>query len=175
MKTNLIFKRSVTDTTGTRVETKIIPVTIPNIEAGSGWVLSGHTDTVEIVGAAKKSTKKETIEEEPRLIDYGESFISDVPGTAKLVRRNGRIIIAYRRGKKTYNQTTKNSVCISDAVKNTFFNEVKRVQGLPSPKEWGFADGTPEFTYWNNFIDDTYANQLKNYNDKVRVLLSKTC
>ena len=47
MKTNLIFKRQVTLNGVTKTVTRIVPVEIPQIESGEGWLLSGHTDCIE--------------------------------------------------------------------------------------------------------------------------------
>ena len=128
MKTNLIFKRQVTIDGIVKTATRIVPVEIPFISSGDGWVLSGHTDSVEVVDMSQVNISSINIEEHSEQIadikkelEVSDKFESDVKGTAKLVRSKGVIKIVARKGKSTYNQTTPNSVCIDDVTKNNFF------------------------------------------------------
>lgn len=160
MKTNLIFKRSVQDTNGYRVETKIIPVDIPQITAGEGWSLSGHTDTIEIV---PETTPVATPPEvAPRAeIQPGQKYISTVKGNARLVRVKDTIKIAYRRGKATLNQNAPNSVCIGDTDKTAFFNTVRAFNG---GSVYRIDTSCKDYEYWNKFIDTQYERGRVAYN-----------
>ena len=157
MKTNLIFKRSIVEDGITKVQTKILPVDISGIESGEGWILSGHAD--EIIynqPEVKKPVKKV------------EKIRSDVTGTAKLVRSRGVIKIAARRGKYTYDQSTPTSICISDYVKNEFFNNCRAAFGSCTSKFWFTEDDTKFYDYWSKFIDDEFARQKIAYENKKR-------
>lgn len=165
MQTNLIFKRSTTVDGEYRVETKIIPVNIPQIEAGEGWTLSGHTDTVEVVtldAPKKQSKKKET--KENTFANPGDKYISNVAGSAKLVRVNDTIKIAYRVGKSTLNQNTPNSVCIADSDKQSFFRCIKAYNG---GAEYIIKPDCKDYDYWNKFIDQEYERARKVYNSSL--------
>lgn len=173
MKTNLIFKRQETIEGVTRVVTKVIPVEVPFINSGEGWVLSGHTDIVEImtldefetapITAHVSSMSNDSIEEGTNAVIDVEKFISDVAGTAKLVRSKGVIKIVARRGKSTYNQTTPNSVCINDFTKNEFFKNCREIHGQGSAIfQFKATDGGP-YDYWNNIIDKEYVRQKNKY------------
>lgn len=170
MKTNLIFKRQEVVDGTTKVITKIIPVEVPFINSGEGWILSGHTDTVEIMSDASAtvtsatttsvSTKNKpaTEKKKSRGSDDPSKFISPVSGTAKLVRVKGVIKIVARRGKSTYNQTTPNSVCIDDSTKNNFFANCRVAHGNTGCFEFSPADGS-YYDYWNKAIDTEYTRQ----------------
>lgn len=185
MKTNLIFKRQ--RNVGNKVETvtRIVSVDIPNIVAGEGWILSGHTDYVEVTPEVSLSTlsdftvKDETIETAQQSIlttfavdaaikdvafdpDKIVKFESNVQGTAKLVRSKGVIKIVARRGKTTFNQNTPNSVCINDFTKNEFFKNCREFHGCKQIYEFTLDDGRP-YDYWNNVIDKEYIRQKNDY------------
>lgn len=173
MKTHLIFKRQETIEGVTRVATKIIPVEVPFINSGEGWVLSGHTDVVEIMNldeggtapitAHVTSVNNKSIEEGTNVPVDAEKFVSDVEGTAKLVRSKGVIKIVARRGKSTYNQTTPNSVCINDFTKNEFFKNCREIHGQGSGIfQFKITDGRP-YEYWNDVIDKEYQRQKRRY------------
>lgn len=169
MKTNLIFKRQETIEGVTKVVTKVIPVEVPFINSGEGWVLSGHTDIVEImtldefetspITAHVSSVSNEPIDKGANVTVDVEKFISDVSGTAKLVRSKGVIKIVARRGKSTYNQTSPNSVCINDFTKNEFFKNCREIHGQASGIfQFKPSDGRP-YDYWNDIIDKEYQRQ----------------
>lgn len=170
MKTNLIFKRQVTSNGITQVVTKVVPVDIPFINSGEGWTLSGHTDVIEImtldevetapITAHVSSVSNEPIEEGTNAAINVDKFISNVSGTAKLVRSKGVIKIVARRGKSTYNQTTPNSVCINDFTKNEFFKNCREIHGNNGCFEFIPADGRP-YDYWNDIIDKEYVRQKR--------------
>lgn len=178
MKTYLLFKRQETTEGVTKVVTKVVPVDIPQIASGEGWILSGHTDIIDILPDSSpeiasttgtqlsideipedvraKFEKLENTVKEPDLT----KFISDVQGTAKLVRSKGAIKIVARRGKSTYNQTTPNSVCIDDYTKNNFFKDCRAIHGNNGCYEFTDKDGRP-YDYWNDIIDKEYMRQKK--------------
>lgn len=166
MKTNLIFKKQITIDGALKTLTRIVPVEVPFIESGEGWMLSGHCDELEVVEHTCMSTIKNNITPvvenkpiEPVVSTLPEKFISDVSGTAKLVRSKGVIKIVARRGKSTYNQTTPNSICIHDTDKQEFFNQCRRFHGATSGLyEFTINDGKP-YEAWNEFIDKEYKRQ----------------
>lgn len=168
MKTNLIFKRQVTSNGITQVVTKVVPVDIPFINSGEGWTLSGHTDVIEIMNLSKAEEQPQDTVPFPQESQLDNSakrtesdkFISNVSGTAKLVRSKGVIKIVARRGKSTYNQTTPNSVCINDFTKNEFFKNCREIHGNNGCFEFSPADGRP-YDYWNDIIDKEYTRQKR--------------
>lgn len=172
MKTNLIFKKQSTYEGVLKVVTRIVPVDIPQINSGEGWTLSGHTDIVEVISSEETDVEPNNVqkssEEDNKNVSKNSSkvdedftkFISDVPGTAKLVRHKGCIRIVARRGKSTYNQTTPNSVCISDLMKNEFFKMCREVHGNVGCFEFRTSDGKP-YDIWNARIDSEYIRQKK--------------
>ena len=166
MKTNLIFKRQETNNGIVRTVTKIVPVEIPYINSGEGWILSGHADLVEIVTDPTQSYNDNNEKSEPSKtcsVSSMKKFESDVSGTAKLVRSKGVIKIVARRGKSTYNQTTSNSVCINDFTKNEFFKSCRDVHGSASGIfQFSVSDGKP-YDYWNTVIDNEYERQKNKF------------
>lgn len=193
MKTNLIFRRQVITDGVTKTVTRIIPVDIPMIDSGDGWVLAGHADTIEtcedvyvhrlappaeipVVCGEQLSIQDNccVTPQVERDIDSSNKpnitnvtkFESDVPGTAKLVRSRGTIKIVARRGKSTYNQTTPNSVCINDFTKNEFFKNCRELYGCSGVYE--IAPGR-HYDYWNDLIDKEYQRQKKIYEAKARI------
>ena len=168
MITYLIFKRQETFEGATKVVTKVVPVEISQINSGEGWVLSGHTDIIDVVALPEPlmpcSSSVDT--KQLRVNDSNEAdadkiikFVSNVSGTAKLVRSKGVIRIVARRGKTTYNQTTPNSVCINDFTKNEFFKNCREYHGPGSGIfEFTLKHGNP-YDYWNTVIDKEYQRQ----------------
>lgn len=185
MNTYLGFKRVVTDkVTGLQTsETKFVPVDIPQLKAEDGWKLIGSSDTVEVIpmlsgiqingcpiSAEQLPEEQLTIvgmepdvEKPKKELPNGSSFDSPVSGTAKLIRANNDVFIAYRRGKKGLNETSPNSVCISETTKAQFFADCRRAFGR-SCDQYRFSSGCKEFDYWNKFMDEEYARQLKEFN-----------
>ena len=169
MKTNLIFKRQITIDGISRVITRIVPVEVPFISSGEGWVLSGHTDSVEVVDMSQVNVAPMSIEDYSKQeadikkeVKVSDKFESDVKGTAKLVRSKGVIKIVARKGKSTFNQTTPNSVCIDDLTKNNFFKDCRIYNGEESGVySFKVTDGRP-YDYWNKVIDTEYNRQKTN-------------
>lgn len=172
MKTNLIFKRQVTLNGVIKTVTRIVPVEVPQIESGEGWLLSGHTDCIETtdevyihrLAPPEVSTTKPTNTD---VVDNATDkevlkFNSNVSGTAKLVRSRGVIKIVARKGKSVYNQTTPNSVCIDDFTKNNFFKECRAFHGNIGCFQFTMKDGK-HYDYWNNIIDKEYTRQKNEY------------
>lgn len=164
MKTNLIFKKQITVEGSSKVVTRIVPVEVPFIDSGEGWILSGHCDELEVV----EHTCIRTIEDPSSIVEefpvknnvmtLPEKFISDVSGTAKLVRSKGVIKIVARRGKSLYNQTTPNSICIHDVDKQEFFNQCRHYHGNIGIYQFKMSDKKP-YDEWNKFIDEEYKRQ----------------
>lgn len=179
MRTYLGFKRVVTDQkTGLQTsETKFVPVNIPELNAEDNWKLIGSSDTVEVlpilegvnisgepvVGEQLSIAGVGVAPSEKHDLPTGSSFESPVSGTAKLIRANNDVFIAYRRGKKGLNETSPNSVCISETTKAQFFADCRRAFGR-SCDQYRFSSGCKEFDYWNKFMDEEYARQLKEFN-----------
>lgn len=172
MKTHLIFKRTENIEGVSQVVTKIIPVEVPYINRGEGWILSGHADVVDIVKTSDSLQEtfdvsslnnysiplsEQTIETLNIEKDDIVKFESSVKGTAKLVRSKGVIKIVARRGKTTYNQTTPNSVCINDFTKNEFFKSCREYFGPTACFEFKIQD--KPYDYWNDVIDKEYQRQ----------------
>lgn len=170
MKTNLIFKRQVIIDGITKTMTRIIPVEVPFIDSGEGWVLSGHTDSVEVVDMTQVNSAPVSIEDCSKQevdikkeVEVSDKFESDVKGTAKLVRSKGVIKIVARKGKSTFNQTTPNSVCIDDFTKNNFFKDCRIYNGETSGVySFKSSDGRP-YDYWNTIIDREYYRQKQRH------------
>ena len=171
MKTNLIFKKTQTVEGEPVVVTRIVPVEITGIDRGEGWILSGHTDCIEVLDNTVKVFPMSNAVEQQTILPSVESiepsknvssakFESDVKGTAKLVRSRGVIKIVARRGKTTFNQTTPNSVCINDFTKNEFFKNCREFHGNTGCFEFKVSDGRP-YDYWNVVIDKEYERQKK--------------
>ena len=111
-------------------------------------------------------------EDEPKPVDVRkemeklEEYPSSVPGTACLIRKNGEIKIAYRKGKKA-NMNTPNRICINDADKQSFFNAVRADNGGRGEiRDWklvhreGIFD---KYDTWNAFMDEEYILRKNEY------------
>lgn len=104
-------------------------------------------------------------------IEKLEEYPSSVPGTACLIRKNGEIKIAYRKGKKA-NINTPNRICINDADKQSFFNAVRADHGGRGEiRDWklvhreGIFD---KYDTWNSFMDEEYILRRNEYIRKLR-------
>ena len=162
MKTNLIFKRQVNTNGIVSTHTRIVPVDIPEITSGEGWVLNGHSDVIEVMKTSQINILKDEEKTEPKKYKDPTRFTSTVAGTAKLVRVKDTIKIVSRKGKayNTYNANTLNSVCISDDVKVRFFNECKECFGSSTNIFEFTSEGVPSrYAKWSKFIDDEYTKQ----------------
>lgn len=175
MTTNLIFKKSVVIDGVSTVVTRIVPVEVPTIEAGSGWILSGHADIVEVPSSDVVTVMNSVTNEdgaEPTVqtdsIEIGSKFESSVSGTAKLVRSRGVIKIVARRGKSTFNTTAPNSVCINDFTKNEFFKSCREYHGQSAGIFEFKSSDDRYYDYWNGVIDKEYNRQLEEYKKKVK-------
>ena len=156
MKTNLIFKRVVKDGVDSRVEMKVVSVEIPEINSNEGWSLVSSCDSINIVDSTSKPSAI-------KLAVSGDKFISNVEGTARLIRSQDKIFITYRKGKKTLNQTAPNSVCISDSMKQLFFRDIKSTYGS-TLVDYALYSDTNIFSKWDKFMDEEYQRQLQMYN-----------
>lgn len=184
MKTNLIFKR----TNQGKIEMVMVPVDIPQINSGEGWVLASCCDTftkfevptepIVCSGSPLQSTEcvvevVDTNSADAAIpvapvsteIPAGGKYESHVTGTARLVRYKDKIRITYRKGKTTYNRNDPNSVCIDDCTKQQFFNAVKNQYGM-GVEVWQLVSGDSEYAYWNTLIDKLYEQGRVAYNKK---------
>lgn len=173
MKTNLIFKRQVTIDNVVKTVTRIVSVEVPDINSGEGWVLSGHCDLVEVSDqnlvslytackdASTSIDKADTTSEVKKRIPIdSDKFESPVSGTAKLVRSKGVIKIVARKGKSTFNQTTPNSVCISDVIKNDFFRQCRECCSYSSTSyEFSEKIDIEKYNHWSDFMNTEYLRQ----------------
>ena len=176
MRTNLIFKRQVTENGETKVVTRIVTVDVPSINSSEGWLLSGHTDVVEVVPQCDVTVLSDTVndvfscepaEEVKAKLDNIQSkkFQVNIDGTAKLVRSKGLIKIVARRGKKTYNETSPDSVCIDDSIKDRFFNDCKLYYGVRDVVYQFSSVVSPiKYNFWDTFMKKEYDRQHKLYN-----------
>ena len=163
MKTNLIFRKQVTVDGNLKTITRIVSVDIPYIDSNEGWLLSGHCQELDIAEDVNFSTLTNNVAYEEADTSNSsvlpEKFISDVSGTAKLVRSKGVIKIVARRGKSTYNQTALNSVCISDLHKNSFFHDCRSYYGANSGCYEINIGSVKLYEFWNKFMDEEYKRQ----------------
>lgn len=195
MYTNLIFKRTI-DTEGIqRTELKIVPLNIPELEEDGGWILCENVHTVSTLEClhpiVEPVSKEDPVSEndttmstspteavtpnkekdvELTLLTYGSKFTTTVPGTAKLIRFKDRIVIGYRKGKtpETYNRTSLNGLCISDQLKEQFFNYCRKYIGS-NPERWELNRKLfpQQYMYWSGIIDKEYNRQLELYNKQL--------
>lgn len=168
MITNLVFKRVNNNVNPPRTELKIVEVNIPEINSGEGWVLSTAGEVVTVTKLLPKEPEppiSENSDVKLIQIERGDSFTSDVPGTARLVRKDDKILIGYRKGKSAAvrDQTNRNSVCIGDITKVEFFNACKSAHGR-NTKDWFLVPGDNGYIEWNNFIDKEYDIQFTRVN-----------
>lgn len=181
MKKNLIFKRINQG----NIEMRVVAVDIP-LNYSDGWQIASWCDTIEFVDdSSTKNDETEISKESDTLLESkkriksvetgiekeeclpGGKYQSTIAGTARLVRYKGKIIITYRRGKKTFNQNDPNSVCISDSTKTEFFQSVKRTYGSGT-SIWQLLVGDSDYEYWNNIIDKIYETGRLAYNESLR-------
>ena len=97
---------------------------------------------------------------------YGKKYITDVPGTSRLVRSSdkSRIYIAYRTGKKTFNETRINSVCIDNFQREEFFDDVKAKHGyLPFIGRYELTAKDCAFNKWSSLMDRMYMREVTRY------------
>ena len=174
MNTNFIFQRQVTIDGVTKIVTKIVPVSLPSIDSGEGWIYKGHTDIIELENldccSIKSKSNAEPVETakttKRKKVNPEAKFQSPVEGLAKLVKVKGVIKIAARQGKSTFNQTTPNGVCISNKVRDEFFADCRNIHGSSGVYYFTKADGGV-YDYWNKVITAEYTRQ-KEIVDKAR-------
>ena len=166
MKVNLIFKKIVDEHNGKEgtIHVKIVEVDIPCKYALEGWTLDGYADTVEILPSDSKvcddTNGKEEDAETYKELPIQRNFVTDIAGTAKLVRNNGTIkIVSRNRNGRVDNTTTPNSVCISDEVKNEFFKNCRKEYGEVSPNFYFTSSNPSMYAYYSAFMDSEYIRQ----------------
>lgn len=125
---------------------------------------NGCADTEDrYINKLEVNDKLTIIEEpQPKVIKKFTEYPSPVNGTACLIRRNDTIRIAYREGKKA-NINTSNKVCISDQDKQSFFNAVRACNPTSVITKWILTPKDHHYKYWNEFIDNEYKEQKREY------------
>ena len=162
MKYRLLFKNKQTD------EVAVVTVEVP--EFIKDFQLVGSAKTVSVYEPIEefKTVGKPILESESKNIQKNskvesslpEKFESGVNGTARLSTYKGQIVIGYRRGTASRNQTTPTSVCISDVVKQEFFNDTR---DEPIQYRVYKKDNPSLFNKWFTYIKEEYVRQQKNY------------
>lgn len=143
MKYRLLFKDNATK------EVAVVTVDVPDF-----------LENYQLVGSAKTVVvyeKAETLSENKEVVPPVK-FISNVPGTARLTTYKGKILVSYRRGSNTRNQTTPTSVCINDSVKQEFFNDSR-----DEPEQFVIykKDNSALFNKWFTYIEKEYKRQQR--------------
>lgn len=171
MKTNLIFKRIINTNEGSTTQLKVVTVDIPGINKDENWVLSGQATDIDFSLMERSGTSnvetKDVVKEnvKPTQLLFGSKFESNVVGTAKLVRVRDKIWIAHRKGKATYNETSINSVCIDESIKNQFFEHCKEYRGNNTDIfEFSKIKDPNPYQYWSRFMNEEYSRQLEYLN-----------
>ena len=152
---NLIFKKTTCIDGITKVNMRIVPVTVEDNEIDDSWILASSCDEITDGRCVDVKTSDCTT----TVLYPGDKYDSTEQGTARLIRRNNQIFIAYRKGKKTLNQNTPDSVCISDNVKFEYFNDTRNC-GIYIHSD------NPLYNKWSKIIDITYIKGLDEYNKK---------
>ena len=152
---NLIFKKTTCIDGITKVNMRIVPVTVEDSEIDDSWILASSCD--EITDGRCDDVKASDCT--TTVLYPGDKYDSTEQGTARLIRRNNQIFIAYRKGKKTLNQNTPDSVCISDNVKFEYFNDTRNFGTY-------IHSDNPLYNKWSKIIDITYIKGLDEYNKK---------
>lgn len=156
----LIFKRvvnGVTEMCGVEVDTPV--------STEDGWQLVSSCDSFELKlrdapvvnetaaeDVKTTATASETKNNIPQ-VPIGAAYESSVKGTARLTHLKDRIIISWRKGNKSLNTNSPNSVCINDYAKQEFFRDVRATH---YGSDWAIAEGERYFTKWLKFIDEEY-------------------
>lgn len=164
MKIKLILKRTLT-APNRKTEMKVVTVDVP-VNPEDGWALASWCDSIEV----DEEVKQQTVVKE---VQPGEKYPSSITGGARLIRIKDTIKIAFRKGKTTFNENGPNSVCISEADKQLFFDDVKYIYGL-SPTFWRLLPSDdPFYSKWNKLIDTLYEEGRIEFNKKQQETLSK--
>lgn len=189
MITNLVFKRTVNIEGSQKTEMKIIKVKIDGIRSAEGWSLVSSADICtfddqseisdhgistdklpEVVLCEDALSNKVGIDEDTNHAETVnqakyeniKEFYTNISGTACLIRRDGRIRIAYRKGPSS-DKVTPNKVCIDDHVKSKFFKDVRALKG-ECTSDWFISekDSKSYFDFWNNWMDEIYQEDRNN-------------
>lgn len=161
MKYRLLFKNKKTDEVA--VVTVEVPEFIKDFQlVGSAKTVSMYEPVEEIQTAGNHILEAESknIQKNSNVESLPEKFESGVNGTARLSTYKGQVVIGYRRGTTSKNQTTPTSVCISDVVKQEFFNDTR---DEPIQYRVYEKDNPSLFNKWFTYIKEEYARQQKSY------------
>ena len=189
MITNLVFKRTVNIEGSQRTEMKIIKVKVDGIKSSEGWSLVSSADICTfddqsvinneginidklpevVLCEAALPTKAEIDKEIEHAVATNDDkyenikeFYTNIAGTACLIRRDGCIRIAYRKG-RSGNKVTPNRVCIDDNVKSKFFKDVRGLKG-ENTSDWFISekDSRSYFDFWSIWMDEIYQEDRNN-------------
>lgn len=152
---NLIFKKTTCINGITKVNMRIVPVTVEDSVIDDTWMLASSCDEITDGRCVDVKTSDCTA----TVLHPGDKYDSTEQGTARLIRRNNQIFIAYRKGKKTLNQNSPDSVCISDNVKFEYFNDTRN-NGIC------IDSSNSLYNKWSKIIDITYTKGLEEHNKK---------
>lgn len=149
MKYRLLFKDNATK------EVAVVTVDVPDFL--ENYQLVGSAKTVVVYEKATTECDK-TMQIANNEVAPPVKFISNVPGTARLTTYKGKILVSYRRGSDTRNQTTPTSVCINDTVKQEFFNDSR-----DEPEQFVIykKDNPALFNKWFTYIEREYKRQQR--------------
>lgn len=91
------------------------------------------------------------------------SYISNIDGISKLVRRHGEIFIARRRGKsnEVYNRITESQIPISRATAEEFFADCKYLYGADTCKFKIDKTNKNIYDKWDTFMLSEYKEAQK--------------
>lgn len=93
--------------------------------------------------------------------NISKNYVSEVPGTAVLVRLNkdGLIQISYRKN----NKCNLNRICISDQTKRNFFKSCRAGKYYKETGKYAICrEDTELYNYWGGVMNDIYNYSIKN-------------
>ena len=189
MITNLVFKRTINIEGSQKTEMKIIKVKIDGIKSSEGWSLVSSADICTFDDQSEISDHGVLIDKLPGVVlcedalstkaeidkdinhaavvneakyENIKEFYTNVSGTACLIRRDGCIRIAYRKG-RSGNKVTPNRVCIDDNVKSKFFKDVRALKGEDT-SDWFISekDSRSYFDFWSKWMEEIYQEDRNN-------------
>ena len=126
-------------------------------------------DPKEYPEVLKSFFSKITIAKEKGQYEEVPNKVLDCPiiGTSALLRNSERTAIRIVRRKD--NKTKLNKVCISNGIREAFFNDSKAAHGIPVNGNYSlFVEDGDIFQYWSNLMDSIYFDLLdRTKSDKV--------
>lgn len=115
-----------------------------------------------------KKLATEHMKQSPKdFIDVSAEFKTNVLGTSCLIRDPTKHIIriAKRNGD---DKVTINRLCISNDVRERFFNDVKRTKRFTKTGKYAMdTQDLDVYTYWSKFMNSSFIIQLKDLKNSV--------